>query len=87
MSEHELPLSASPARSLAAVLRSQQQRGGGVDLLIAEVTAIPDARHVTVELAGEAVVVPRLVSYAPVVGDACYLLAARSVVIALGGIR
>lgn len=79
----------TPQRRLAAVLRRQQQRDQGVARVqLGKVVAAPDSKHVTVAIGGANVTVPRLASYtAPVANEACYLLAAGGLVIALGAVR
>ena len=75
-------------RSLPAVLRRERRRAD-VRLIVGRVvTPNPDAAHVNVEIEGITVTVPRLASYAsPANGDACYLLATRSITIALGTVK
>lgn len=81
-------MAVSPQRTLARVLRHRLQRGGAAHVQIGAVVANPNTKHVTVSIGGSNVTVPKLASYAaPVVGEACYLLAADSVVIALGAVR
>lgn len=72
-------------RTLPYVLRQQlQPRDGNVRALVGKVTAIPDPGHVTVELSGATVTVPRLASYTPAVGQPAYCLVTDSFVLALG---
>lgn len=77
---------ASPeTRALPLVLRRLlAEAGGGVSLLVGKVTAIPDAKHVEVEVAGERVVIPGLAGYVPVVGEGCWCLQGSSTVLAIG---
>lgn len=79
----------APARTLGQVLRRRLQRDGQLSLLVGKVTGTPDSKHVTVQLTGGAAfTVPKLAGYtAPVVGEACYLLSADTLTIALGAVR
>ena len=61
-------------RELAYVLREQLTRDPGLKLLAGKVTAVPDARHVTIQIAGSAVTIARLPSYLPTVGEAAQVL-------------
>ena len=73
-------------RSLSYVLREQLNPSGVVRFDIAEVAAIPNATHVTVDHAGDLLTVPRISSYAPTVGEACYLLSGDTLLIAVGAV-
>lgn len=73
-------------RSLAAVLRGRLAQPAP-RVFAAEVTLIPDASHVRVDVDGTPVVVAHLASYTPIVGDTAYILAQGSLLIALGAIR
>lgn len=74
-------------RTLPYVLREALARPA-LSAIVAEVTAIPDAASVTVDIAGNTVTIPRLASYtAPVVGEPAYILAGPSLMIALGTVR
>lgn len=72
-------------RTLPYVLR-QQLRRGGLTVEIAEVAAIPDANHVTIDQGGVHTVIARLSSYTPTVGEPVYCLAANTLVLALGAV-
>jgi hypothetical protein len=50
------------------------------------VTAIPDAKHVQVNVRGTVTKMPRLKSYSPTVGDAAQILAVGSVMLAIGAV-
>lgn len=75
----------SPARVLPTVLRAQLARGGAT-LEAGRVLAVPDADHVTLDIGNQPVVVPRLGSYVPTVGEAAWCITGRSVLIALGAV-
>lgn len=77
---------AVPQRRLEHVLRSRLAQPA-TQLVVSEVVSIPDARHVRVNVNGVDVTVPRLVSYSPIVGDACYLLVQADRTVALGAVR
>ena len=74
-------------RTLPYVLRQKLAPAGGLSLLIGKVTAVPNPAHVTLSVAGTAATVPRLSTYTPTVGDACYCLVADTLVIAVGAVR
>lgn len=81
----EAPVPAT--RSLAAVLRrALADDASPVEILVGKVTAVPDARHVTVEVQGTAAVIPRIAGYFPTVGEGCWCLAGSSVLLALGAV-
>lgn len=73
-------------RTLPFVLR-EQLAAPLVDLRAAKVTAVPDARHVVVDLNGTATRVPRLSSYAAVVNDVAQLLSVGSTTLAIGAVK
>lgn len=74
-------------RTLTAVLQRELDAARrGLTLTVAKVSAIPDAQHVTVELEGVALTIPRLASFTPVVGKAAYCLAGENTLIAIGGV-
>lgn len=75
----------SPARVLPNVLRGSLARSGAT-LEAGKVLAIPDARHVTLEIGGQPVTVPRLGSYQPTVGEAAWCLAGRTLLLAIGAV-
>ena len=77
-------MSVPASRLLPAVLRDQLARRG-LSLQIGRVSAIPDAEHVTIELAGP-VTVPRLSTYTPTVGEPAYCLAGESLLVAVGAV-
>ena len=80
-------MSAVPfTRALPYVLGRALGRASGVRCSIAKVHAIPDAGHVQVDFDGVLVTVPRVTSYTPTAGGACYLLVADSLVLALGDV-
>jgi len=72
-------------RTLPYVLRQQLARSG-VRILIAEVAAIPSTTHVTIDQAGVQTTIARISSYAPTVGEAVYILAADTLLLALGAV-
>jgi len=72
-------------RTLPYVLRQQLARTG-VRILIAEVAAIPSTTHVTIDQAGVQTTIARISSYAPTVGEAVYILAADTLLLALGAV-
>jgi hypothetical protein len=74
------------ARSLSKLLRNRLTQPQ-MRMLAAEVVAIPDARHVTVEIEGVQVTVAHMQSYVPVLGDCAYLIAQGSTVVAVDAIR
>ena len=82
--EPEQPGSVPATRSLPLVLRSLLDGGGGVTLLVGKVMAVPDGKHVDVEVAGHRVVIPGLAGYVPVVGEGCWCLMGSSIVLAIG---
>ena len=49
-------------RGLGVVLRRMLEEAGGASILIGKVVAVPDDRHVTVEMAGQTVTIPKLAS-------------------------
>jgi hypothetical protein len=57
-----------------------------VALIVGTVTAIPDAKHVQVNVRGTVTKMPRLKSYSPTVGDAAQILAVGSVMLAIGAV-
>lgn len=73
-------------RSLPAVLRKRFDVAQ-LRIEIGEVVSTPDAEHVEVRIRGENVAVPKLAAYvSPVVGEACYLVVAKTLVLAIGGV-
>src|SRR5262245_37361542 len=72
-------------RTLPYVLRQQLARSG-VRILIAEVAAIPSTTHVTIDQAGVQTTIARISSYTPTVGEAVYILAADTLLLALGAV-
>jgi hypothetical protein len=81
--EPEQPGSVPATRSLPLVLRRLLDVGG-VSLLVGKVMAVPDSKHVDVEVAGQRVIIPGLAGYVPVVGEGCWCLVGNSVVLAIG---
>lgn len=79
-------MSVPASRSLPIVLRAQLRHGPGAELVVATVTAIPDADHVTVNRGGVVVTIPRLSSYTPTVGEPASCLASGSNMVALGAV-
>lgn len=78
----------SRGRPLAHLLREKLAASGDRgSLVVAEVTAVPDGQHVTVELGGVTTTIPCLEAYNPNVGDAAYLLVAPALTVALGAVR
>jgi hypothetical protein len=76
------------ARGLPLLLRTElDEAGGTLTMTVGKVTALPDATHVTVEIAGATSTVPKLASYAAAVNDACFLLAAGSITLAIGAVK
>jgi hypothetical protein len=76
-------------RTLDYVLRDQI--GGssqGAALRAGVVTAIPDAKHVTVAIGGQTLTIPRLSIYAPTVGEGVQILADEDVglLLAIGAV-
>ena len=74
-------------RTLPVVLRERLDELDRIQLLAARVTAVPDARHVTVSYGGATVTIPRLASYAAAVNDTAQVLAQGSVMLALGTVK
>lgn len=82
--ETSSPFEALPAtRGLGPVLRRLLEEGA-LSLVCGKVTALPDAKHVTVEIAGSSITVPCLANYVPQVGEGAWCLAGRSIVLAIG---
>jgi hypothetical protein len=75
----------SPARRLAAVLRQSLDQPG-LSLLTGLVVDVPDATHVTLEVAGQELVVPRLGSYSPTVGEAAWCVQRLGLALAIGAV-
>lgn len=71
-------------RGLPLVLRRLLSEGSGVKLLVGKVTAIPDAKHVEVEVSGSRVVIPGLANYVPVIGEGAWCLMGNSITLAIG---
>ena len=80
-------MSVPVTRELAYVLREQLNEGGGLQLILGKVTAVPDSRHCTVTIGGTAMTVPKLSSYAAAVNDVAYLLAGPSILLAIGTVK
>lgn len=74
----------TPVRTLPNVLRQALSDRETVRLDLGEVTNLLDERHVEVRIGGELIVVPRLSSYAPNVGDVAYLLCGAYWTVAIG---
>lgn len=72
-------------RTMPYVLREQLSKTW-LRLVVAKVTAIPNADTVTVEQAGSLVTIPRIATYVPTVGEPAYCLGADTTVIALGAV-
>jgi hypothetical protein len=74
-------------RELPAVLRRLlAPQPAATEIVVGKVTAVPDARHVEVEIQGVRSVVPRIAGYAPTVGEGCFCLSGASIVVALGAV-
>jgi hypothetical protein len=76
-------------RTLPYVLREQLQgEREGVALLVARIVSAPDNAHVTIELGGTNITIPRLASFtAPPAGGSAYVLASKLVMIAIGTVE
>jgi hypothetical protein len=76
-----------PTRSLPSVLREALERpSSATEFVVGKVVAIPDTRHVTVEIQGVQTVVPRIAGYFPTVGEGVLCLSGSSIVVALGAV-
>lgn len=74
-------------RSLPYVLREQLEQSQQTTVMIGRVTAVPDRAHVTVDLAGSTITIPKLMSYgSPVVGEPVFVLSDPLYTIALGSV-
>lgn len=73
-------------RTLPYVLRDQLDRPD-VRLIAAKVTAVPDSKHVTIDLGGTTTKIPKLAGYSAVVNDVAQVLAIGSVMLALGTVK
>jgi hypothetical protein len=84
----------TPLRRLPHVLREALADRALVRLSLGEVVSIPDPAHVTVKIADPLededaldVVVPKLSSYSPTVGEPCYLLVSGYWTLAIGTVK
>ena len=75
----------TPVRRLPIVLRDRLDQGGA-SLIAGKVTAVPDPHHVTIDVGGNTVVVPRVGSYVATVGEAAWCIAGNTVLLALGAV-
>ena len=75
------------SRTLPYVLRGKLEELTRIELFAARVSAVPDARHVVVELGGTTTKIPRLAGYAAVVGDSAQILAQGSTMLAIGAVK
>jgi len=73
-------------RELAYVLREQMARDPGLKLLVGKVTAVPDSKHVTVQIAGVAITIPKLPSYTATVGEPAQILTTTGAMLAIGAV-
>ena len=75
-------------RSLPYVLREQLQKSReGPTVLIGRVLSVPNRSHVTVDIEGASVTVPKLASYSsPIVGEPVHVLADPLATVALGAV-
>jgi len=71
-------------RGLTLVLRRLLSEGSGVSLMVGKVTAIPDAKHVEVEIAGKRAVIAALANYVPQIGEGAWCLMGSSITLAIG---
>lgn len=77
-------------RTLPRLLRRELDRLGdeAARLFVCQVVSAPDASHVQVSYAGDTVTIPRLTTYtSPTAGKGCFVLATRSVAIAIGEVK
>jgi len=74
-------------RSLPAVLRELAEGNpSAAEITFGKVVAVPDSKHVSVNIGGSNVIVSRIATYTPTVGEGCLILAGASVLIAIGAI-
>jgi hypothetical protein len=77
----------TPVRALPNVLRQAVSERDVVRFALGEVSGVPDSKHVTVTIAGTDVTVPKLSTYAPTIGEPCYLLTSGYWTLALGTVK